>query len=80
MRSSFDIPDPLFRRAKKVAAARGTSLRALVIEGLRGVVEGGGRESYQLEDCSFGGSGLVPGLDWGDHETMQDLVYGDDVP
>jgi hypothetical protein len=34
MKTTLDIPDPLFRRAKSVAAERGIPLRALVSEAL----------------------------------------------
>jgi len=34
MRTSFDIPDELFRRAKKAAAGAGISLRELVVRAL----------------------------------------------
>jgi hypothetical protein len=34
MKTTLEIPDPLFRRAKSVAAERGIPLRALVTEAL----------------------------------------------
>ena len=40
MKTTIELPDPLFRRAKIVAAQRGTTLRGLVIEGLRTVTVG----------------------------------------
>ncbi len=39
MRTTIDIPDPLFRRAKSEAALRGRKLKDLVEEGLRLVLE-----------------------------------------
>ena len=39
MRTTVDIPDALFRRAKSEAALRGRKLKDLVEEGLRLVVE-----------------------------------------
>ena len=41
MKTTIELPDPLFRRAKIVAAQRGTTLRGLVIEGLQSVTVGG---------------------------------------
>ncbi len=35
MKTTIDIPDPLFRRAKSRAAERGQSLKALVTEALQ---------------------------------------------
>src|SRR5258708_3096761 len=39
MRTTIDIPDELFRRAKSEAALRGRKLKDLVEEGLRAVVD-----------------------------------------
>ena len=39
MRTTVDIPDALFRRAKSEAALRGRKLRELVAEGLRLVLD-----------------------------------------
>ncbi len=41
MRTTVDIPDQLFRRAKSEAALRGRKLKDLVEEGLRLVLEKG---------------------------------------
>ena len=35
MKTTFEIPDPLFRKAKAAAAARGQTLKQLVNEALR---------------------------------------------
>jgi hypothetical protein len=40
MRTTIEVPDRLYRRAKTVAALRGCKLKDLVEEGLRLVVEG----------------------------------------
>lgn len=39
MRTSLDIPDPLFRAAKQLAVQRETTLKQLVTEGLKHIVE-----------------------------------------
>ena len=39
MRTTVDLPDELFRRAKAAAALRGRKLKDLVEEGLRRVLE-----------------------------------------
>lgn len=77
MRTSIDIPDSLFQRAKKLARERKTSLRALLLEGLSEVLrrERPGRERYQMKDCSFGSGGLVEGLEWTDGDRLRDLTY-----
>ena len=79
MRTSVDIPDPLLRRAKKLARERGTTLRALLLDGLRSVVEKSSSMvgAYRMKDCSTGDGGLVEGLSWSDTERMDALVYED---
>lgn len=42
MKTTVELPDRLFRRAKVLAAQRGTTLRELVVEGLRQVTESKG--------------------------------------
>ena len=77
MRTSIDIPDSLLVRAKRVPRERKTTLRALVLDALREVLRAGPRGSprYVMKDCSFGGEGLVNGLDWADPERLRDLTY-----
>ena len=76
MRTTLDLPDALFAKAKRTARERGTTLRTLVIEGLRLVTERGGkRERFQLPDASFGDGGLVDGLSETDWERIRDLAY-----
>jgi hypothetical protein len=78
MRTSIDIPDSLMRRAKSLARARGTTLRELLIDGLRSVVDrGAGSPRHRMTDRSFGEGGLVDGLSWSESERMDELVYGD---
>jgi hypothetical protein len=45
MKTTIEIPDPLFRKVKATAAERGQSLRELVTEALRDKLGGGGRPS-----------------------------------
>ncbi len=41
MKTTIELPDPLFRQAKVLAARRGTTLRELVVEGLQHVTSRG---------------------------------------
>ncbi len=41
MRTTVDIPDPLYRRLKIEAAQRGCSVKELVLRGVRTELEGG---------------------------------------
>jgi hypothetical protein len=48
MRSSFDIPDPLFRETKAKAAESGVSLRDFVIAALRARLHGNGTRGWRV--------------------------------
>ncbi len=77
MRTSFDIPDPLLQRAKKLARERGTTLRQLLLDGLRSTVEQDAQpRPHRMKDFSFGKGGLVSGLSWGD-ERIDEIARGD---
>ena len=76
MKTTIDIADALLRQAKREAVRRQTTLRALVEEGLRKEL-GAAPESepYVLPDLSWGGGGLVAGLEWGDWPAMRAIIY-----
>lgn len=75
-KTTLDISDPLLRDAKKLAAAEGTTLRALVEQGLRNVVTEKKRrsQSFRLRKASFRGQGLNPDLE-GNWPLIRDLSY-----
>lgn len=74
MRTSIELSRALFLRAKKLARERRTTLRSLVEEGLRRVLDEA-PAPFKLEDDSFAGDGLVPGLEEGDWERIRDRSY-----
>lgn len=65
MRTSVEISDALLERARAVMAEQGVTLRALVEEGLRRVLDEPRRaEPFALRDARFDGTlGFVPGRD-----------------
>ena len=76
MRTTLDLPDPLFRQAKKLARERKIPFRALVAEALRRVIkEEAPRRGFKLAERSRGTGGLVDGLSWTDWDRIRDLVY-----
>lgn len=78
MKTTLDISGPLLDEAKKLATARGLTLRALVEQGLRQVVAAGRTgDSFKLRDASFGGDGLQPGAQGLSWERMRELAYED---
>ena len=64
MKTTVDIADPLLAEARKAAQHEGTTLRALIEEGLRRVlVERRTRVNFRLRPASFAGEGLDPALE-----------------
>ena len=76
MKTSVDISDSLFAEAKAAAQEEGTTLRALIEEGLRLVLERRCVEPQaELPDLRFGGNGLLGefhNADWG---KIRDASY-----
>lgn len=76
MKTTVEIADALFEAAKRRARERGTTLRALVEEGLRAVLaEGPGDDGFTLEDASVGGCGVRDGVREGDWARVVELTY-----
>lgn len=76
MKTTIEISDAVLEQAKRLAAKEDTTLRALVEEGLRRVVEersGGG--SFKLRDASYKGKGLQGEVSEGSWERIRDLIY-----
>jgi hypothetical protein len=78
MKTTLDISDPLIRDARRIAAREGTTLRALVEQGLRHVVQLKKRRApFRLRPVTFKGRGLQPDLREAGWERIRDLAYGD---
>lgn len=78
MKTTLEISDPLLRDARKIAAREGTTLRALVEQGLRRVVaEKRRRPAFRLRQVTFGGHGLRPELRDAGWDRIRDLIYED---
>ena len=79
MKTTVTIADALLEEAKERARAEGTTLRALIEEGLRTVLAKpeGGKSGYTLPDGSVSGNGLHPEVQGADWATLRDLIYGD---
>lgn len=78
MKTTVDLPDALFQRARKLAKKRGTTLRSLIEDGLLRVLNDTGREASSLSDCRVGdkkGSYPLEGKSW---QEVRDLIYGDE--
>lgn len=77
MKTTIDIADALLEEAKEVARAEGTTLRALVEEGLRIALkercQPGGRPA--LGRSSYGTGWLRPAFRDGGWDAIRDEIY-----
>ena len=76
MKTTIDIADPLLDEAKRIAARRGVTVKALVEMGLRRVIaEEGEPTAFTLRPASFRGEGLQPEARGAGWERIRDLAY-----
>ena len=76
MKTTVEIPQTLLDEARKLASQEGTTLRALVEEGLRRIIaERRHAGAFRLRQATFKGTGLqagVAGVPW---ERIRDMAY-----
>jgi Bacterial antitoxin of type II TA system, VapB len=76
MKTTVEIPQTLLDEARKLASQEGTTLRALVEEGLRRIIaERRHAGAFRLRQATFKGTGLqvgVAGVPW---EGIRDMAY-----
>jgi hypothetical protein len=78
MKTTVDIPDSLLEEAKKLASREGTTVRALVEEGLRRILTERKRAGdFRLRRATFKGSGLQPQVEGAPWERIRDMAYED---
>jgi hypothetical protein len=76
MKTTIEISDPLLEAARQVAVQEKTTVRALVEEGLRKVIEERRQGSaFKLRKVTFKGQGLQPGLAGASWEQIRELIY-----
>lgn len=77
MKTTIEISDPLLNEAKKVAATEGTTLRSLVEQGLRRVIDDRKRNppAFRLRLVTSGGKGLNPDLAGKSWDEIRELAY-----
>ena len=76
MKTTLDIQDELFARAKRLSKRTGRPLRALVGEGLRHVLSREGAGSYKLPDRSVGDPKDANPLEAMSWSELRDEIYG----
>jgi Bacterial antitoxin of type II TA system, VapB len=76
MKTTVEISDSLLEEAKKLAARQGTTVRALIEEGLRRVLAERRRPgAFRLRKATFKGEGLQPQAAGASWERIRDLAY-----
>ena len=76
MKTTIEISNSLLEEARKLAAKEGTTVRALVEQGLRRVVaERKTRSAFKLRKATFRGEGLQPGAAGTPWEQIRDAIY-----
>lgn len=72
MKTTVEITDSLLAEARQLAANRSTTLRQIIEEGLRKVIETKPQQPFQLRDGSFGSRGLRRKMTWAE---IRDEIY-----
>lgn len=76
MKTTIDLADPLLDEARELARREGTTVRALVEQGLRQVLADKRRSApFRLRDASFAGDGLRPELEGAPWDRLRELAY-----
>lgn len=76
MKTTFDIPESLLKEARRAASERGTTLRALVEEGLRRVLgERRASKRFRLRKVTFAGAGLRDDLAGAGRDEIRRRAY-----
>ena len=75
MKTTVEIPDSLLEEAKRLAAREGSSIRALVEEGLRRTLAERKRATFRLRKATFKGTGIQPTLAGASWDRIRDAAY-----
>ena len=76
MKTTVEIDDALLQRTRELARREGTTLTALIEEGLWAALDRRDHPApYRWPDLSVGGQGLVPGLGNGTWEMVRERIY-----
>lgn len=76
MKTTVEIADSLLAEAKKTAAREGTTVKALLEEGVRrALAERKSGPAFRLRKATFAGRGLQSAVSEGSWERIRDLIY-----
>lgn len=79
MKTTVDLPSALLDDARRVAREDGTTLRALIVDGLRTELAAratAGPTVEPVEPVFSGDVGVQPGIDLGDWQELRAIAYG----
>ncbi len=80
MKTTIDITDDLARKAKQLAASRGTTLRAVIEDGIRLSLEVERRsKKFHMADKRIGGQGLQPEFEGKSWSDIREAAYEDRI-
>ncbi len=78
MKTTVELPEELFREVQRVARDEGVSMRSLMEEGLRMVLERHrGTSRFRLADASVDGRGLHAEFQDASWDELRAAAYGD---
>lgn len=76
MKTTIELPEALFTKAKRHARARKTTLKALIEQGLRMILaEKRDAPAFKLRKASVGGNGLREEFKGARWEQIRDAAY-----
>ncbi len=76
MKTTVHIPDTLMEEARKIAAQERTTVKALIEEGLRRVIDERKQEKkFRLRKATFKGKGLQPQVADSAWEKIREISY-----
>jgi hypothetical protein len=76
MKTTIELPDPLFAQARRYAGAHKVTMKSLIEQGLRKVMaEKKSEKPFKLRDGSVGGNGLTPEFQNATWEQIRDAIY-----
>ena len=77
MKTTVHIPDSLLEEARKIATQEGTTIKALIEEGLRRTIDNRKRSrTFRLRKATFKGNGLQPEAAGASWEKIREMSYG----
>lgn len=76
MKTTIELPEPLFQQAKRYAQAHRMTMKALIEQGLRkAMAQQGEAEPFKLRDGSVGGNGLSREFQGASWDKLRELMY-----